>query len=314
MTDEKDKPDDETPDAKAEGPLGGERLAEARRAKQISVLEIAKELHVEEAKIRALENNDFDVLGAPVFAKGHLKKYSQLVGIDHDDVLADYYRLTRSQEMPPVIVQRKKPGREVSPGPLIAAIVVLVVVALAYWLLVERPFATPPVPAAATPTAVPGTAEPAEAESATDAASTAAADGVAGNDVAAGEEPAAEPTTEELPTRLPASEPQAPAAEAEQQPPPVVAETAPPPAGEDEVRLSVTFLGDCWTEITDASGRRLFFQLGRSGRTVNVSGPGPLSVLFGDVDNVDVRVNGEDFTVPAANRRGRTARLTISGS
>ena len=104
------------------------------------------------------------------------------------------------------------------------------------------------------------------------------------------------------------------AAEAEQQPPPVVVETAPPAASENDVRLSVTFLGDCWTEITDASGRRLFFQLGRSGRTVNVSGPGPLSVLFGDVDNVDMRVNGEDFTIPAANRRGRTARLTISGS
>ena len=242
-----------------------------------------------------------------------LKKYSQLVGIDHDDVLADYYRLTRSQEVPPVIVQRKKPRREVSPGPLIAAVVVLALVALAYWLLVERPFTTPAVPAA-TPSAVSGTAEPAEAGSATDTAPTAAADEVPGNDAAAVEEPAAEPTTEEPPAQPPADELQTLAADAEQQLPPVVEETAVPPAGEDDVRLSVTFLGDCWTEITDASGRRLFFQLGRSGRTVNVSGPGPLSVLFGDVENVDVRVNGEDFTIPAANRRGRTARLTIAGS
>ncbi len=312
MTDEKDKPDEETPDAKAEGPLGGERLAEARRAKQISVLEIAKELHVEEAKIRALENNDFDVLGAPVFAKGHLKKYSQLVGIDHDDVLADYYRLTRSQEMPPVIVQRKKPRRELSPGPLIAAVVVVTLVALAYWLLVERPFATLPLPAAATPPAVPETAEPPAPEPTTGTGPAATADTTEA-DTAEGEGPAPEPTTQEQPAQAPADEPDEPAAQAEQQPQ-GVAETLPPPASGDDVRLSVTFLGDCWTEITDASGRRLFFQLGRSGRTVNVSGPGPLSVLFGDADNVDVRVNGEDFTIPAANRRGRTARLTISGS
>ena len=313
MTEEKDKPDDETPEAKAEGPLGGERLAEARREKQISVLEIAKELHVEEAKIRALENNDFDVLGAPVFAKGHLKKYSQLVGVDHDDVLADYYRLTRSQELPPVIVNRKKPRREVSPGPLIAAIVVVVMVALAYWLLIERPFATPPVPAAATPSAAPETASPPEPEPATEpvSAEDEGAD-AAGNGASA--EPAAEPTTEEVPPQQLADEAQERVADAEQEPPPIVAETSPPPAGEDDVRLSVTFLGDCWTEITDASGRRLFFQLGRSGRTVNVSGPGPLSVLFGDVNNVDIRVNGEDFIIPAANRRGRTARLTISGT
>jgi cytoskeleton protein RodZ len=88
----------------------------------------------------------------------------------------------------------------------------------------------------------------------------------------------------------------------------------PPAAGDDDVRLSVTFSGDCWTEITDASGRRLFFQLGRSGRTVNVSGPGPLSVLFGDAANVELRVNGEDFTIPASARRGLTARFSIAGS
>jgi hypothetical protein len=39
MTDEKDKTDTEAPEVEAEGPVGGERLAEARRAKQISVLE-----------------------------------------------------------------------------------------------------------------------------------------------------------------------------------------------------------------------------------------------------------------------------------
>src|SRR5210317_1793493 len=129
MTDETDKADKDAPEERAKGPVGGERLAEARREKQISVLEIAKELHVEESKIRALENNDFDALGAPVFAKGHLKKYSQLVGVNHDDVLADYYRLTRSDEMPPVIVNRKKPRREVSPGPWIAALAVVLVLA-----------------------------------------------------------------------------------------------------------------------------------------------------------------------------------------
>ena len=95
---------------------------------------------------------------------------------------------------------------------------------------------------------------------------------------------------------------------------PAAAPTMVPAAGDNDVRMSVTFVGDCWTEIMDASGRRLYFQLGRSGRTVNVSGPGPLSVLFGDATNVEVRVNGEDFIIPAANRRGRTARLTISGT
>ena len=62
-------------------PVAGERLAIARRELQISVLEIAKELHLDEAKVRALERNEFDVLGAPVFAKGHLRKYAELVHV-----------------------------------------------------------------------------------------------------------------------------------------------------------------------------------------------------------------------------------------
>jgi cytoskeleton protein RodZ len=308
MTDDTERPDEDTPEATAEGPRGGERLAEARRAKQISVLEIAKELHVEESKIRALENNDFDVLGAPVFAKGHLKKYSQLVGVNHEDVLADYYRLTRSQELPPVIVKRQKPAREFSPGPWIALVVVLVLLALAYWLLVERPVVTQVVPAVA---------EPAESE----AAAHAGADQT-------GPEPAEDEPAEPAPAenaaavpapqddaqaRRPADEPE-PAVDTARMQPQATEPLVPPAAGDDDVRLSVTFVGDCWTEITDASGRRLFFQLGRSGRTVNVSGRAPLSVLFGDADNVDLRVNGEDFTIPASSRRGQTARLSISGT
>jgi cytoskeleton protein RodZ len=303
MTDEHDKPDDETAEATSDGPIGGERLAEARRAKQISVLEIAKELHVEEAKIRALENNDFDALGAPVFAKGHLKKYSQLVSVNHDDVLADYYRLTRSQEMPPVVVPRQKPKSELSPGPWIAAVVVVLVLALAYWLLVERPFAPPPVPAATTSAAESEPVSSPEPQPSEDAAP---AEQLV-------EEPAEEAAAEEvLPAQLPVNEPEQPVESA--QTPSASTQAPPPVGGADEVRLSVTFVGDCWTEITDASGRRLFFQLGRSGRTVNVAGPGPLKVLFGDAANVEVRVNGEDFSIPAASLRGRTARLNIAGS
>jgi cytoskeleton protein RodZ len=318
MTDDKDRPDEETPEVKAEGPLGGERLAEARRAKQISVLEIAKELHVEESKIRALENNDFAVLGAPVFAKGHLRKYSQLVGVKHEDVLADYYRLTRSDEAPPVIVKRPKPGREFSPGPWIAMVVLLMVLAVAYWLLVEQPFETPPVPAAAgtgdPETAAHAEPEPAGAETpAVEAAESEPAGREPAEDGAVDEQAAAAPQPEdEPPARPPAGDPQQTVATPQGQSP-ATGRLVPPAAGDDNVRLSVTFSGDCWTEITDASGRRLFFQLGRSGRTVNVSGPGPLSVLFGDAGNVELRVNGDDFSIPASARSGRTARFSIAG-
>ena len=83
------------------------------------------------------------------------------------------------------------------------------------------------------------------------------------------------------------------------------------PVAEDQIQLVVTFSADCWTEISDAGGRRLFFEMGRSGTSVEVSGEAPLSVLFGNADSVSLRVNGADYSIAAADRRGRTAHLTL---
>jgi len=94
--------------------------------------------------------------------------------------------------------------------------------------------------------------------------------------------------------------------------PPV--EEAPPRRIEPQpgqVSVTLQFDGDCWTEITDAAGDRLFFGLGATGRTVDIAGAPPLSVLFGNADNVRVRVDGLDYPIPAASRRGRTARFSI---
>jgi cytoskeleton protein RodZ len=84
------------------------------------------------------------------------------------------------------------------------------------------------------------------------------------------------------------------------------------PAG-SSIQLVLSYSGDCWTEVTDATGRRLFFNLGSAGRTVTLSGIEPLGVLLGDSSNVTLRVNGQDYTISAADRRGKTARLTING-
>ena len=287
MNEETDKQEDDESEVEPKGPLAGERLAEARRARQISVLEIAKELHLDEPKVRALEKNEFDALGAPVFAKGHLRKYAQLVGVDNDDVLADYYRLTRSQAMPPVVTHRRKPQRGVFPGPWVAAIVVLLIAAMAYLMLVVQPFATPE------------DESPGEPPVATDAS---AAEDASDEDV----DDATEPPVEEAMQPAVAVQQDLPVADVEKDPPAAA-------IADGDVQLTVTFVGDCWTEITDASGRRLFFDLGRTGRTISVSGQAPLSVLLGDADNVSLQLNGNDLAIADADRRGRTARLLLYG-
>ena len=60
MGDETGNLDKETVADEAIELMAGERLAEARRDSQIGVIDIAKELHLDEHKVRALERNEFD--------------------------------------------------------------------------------------------------------------------------------------------------------------------------------------------------------------------------------------------------------------
>ncbi len=287
MNDEVDNRDEQAGD-EAAGPLGGERLAEARRALQISVVEVAKELHLDEQKVRALEKNEFDILGAPVFAKGHLKKYANLVGVSVEDILSDYYRLNREVSMPPVVSSRPRPRQELTPGPWIAVIVVIVLAVTAYWWFTRPAGPEPeaeqtlePAPANEVPVEAPD-----EAEAAADDAAPEALPRV---------DP--EPQPEPEPTAVEATE-----------------ETASPDIIPGQMRLLLTYTGDCWTEVTDASGRRLLFDLGKDGRTVELSGAEPFNVLFGNPGNVEVSVNGSAYELPPVTRPDRPMRLTISGS
>ncbi len=307
MSDPKDKTVDEAP-SEAEGPLGGERLADARRELQISVAEIAKELHLDEPKVHALERNDFDILGAAVFAKGHLRKYAQLVKVDDKDVMADYYQLTRAASMPPLLTTHRRARREMTPGPWIAVIVVVVVVATAYWWFTSKPVSVAPalpdaVPEETAPvdepheSAAPDTEAP-EAETSTPAAVEQPAESMIADDDSSVLESATAAASIEAIERAPARANDA---------------VPPPDLGDGQMRMLLSYSGDCWTEISDARGRRLFFGLGKDGRSVELSGEAPFNVLLGNADSVSLRVNGVERSIAAGERRGRTARFTISG-
>jgi cytoskeleton protein RodZ len=286
MSEEQDKSSEEKPETESSSPLGGERLAEARREQQISVLEVAKELHLDEPKVRALERNDFALLGAPVFAKGHLRKYAQLVGVDEDDVFADYYAMTRAESMPPIVGGRRRASQEMSPGPWIAVIVVVIVAAAGYWwFAVWETAPTPEVlqPEQSQPDNIqpeqlqPEQLQPDEIESTVETTIE------------------AEPEVEEEEAVVQSSAP-------------VENEPAPDP---DQIQLSLIFSGECWTEISDADGRKLFFNMGRSGQAVELSGKAPISALFGNADNVSVLVNNSDYVLPTPNSVNRTVRVAI---
>ncbi len=279
--------------------LGGERLRAARRDKDISVADIAKDLHLDEYKVRALEENEFDTLGAPVFAKGHLRKYAELVGVDTDDVMTDYYQMNRAAGAPPPIVgSRRKIPRDINPIPWIGVVVVVILLgAIAYWWFVMRSPAT-------VVTAEPVGLSPFVVEEADEVL----ADGV----------PDAEPR-ETVPA-VPVGETVTDSVALVITPIPVVedttaAPTEPTPTPDaTRIALDLAFTGDCWTEVSDGGGRRLYYDLGQEGRIVSLAGHAPLGVILGDAQNVSLTVDGEPWPIPRSNIRGRVARLTIASN
>ncbi len=317
-----DNADDSRQHAAAE-PRAGQRLANARRANNISMRDIAKELHLDEVKVQALEDNRFEVLGAPVFAKGYLRKYAELVSVPLDDVLADYYRLNRAVGAPPVVgPKRKRPPAEFSPVPWIAGIVTMIVVAAAaYWWLNRAPApedvtltsSTPPLENAPAPgqslspsgnesetqpVPVPVSSS-ADADSESSAATDSGTAAAPSAGVAAGIAEAPPVESSGVPFL----------AETDSTDDPVTGST-----GAAELQLQLSFSGDCWTEVSDGNGRKLYFGLGTDGRNLTLSGVPPLRVLLGNNDNVSLLVNGQVYTARGSELRGNTARLTISGS
>ena len=284
------------PDGGDTGRLAGERLADARAAREIPIHEIAKELHLDEYKVRALEQNNFEVLGAPVFAKGYLRKYAALVGIPVDDILADYYRMNSSISAPLVIPHRAPPPREISPGPWLGGITIVALVAAAAWWWLSS--GADWLDDEAEPAAVAPFADDQGTRSASESQPGA-------NQSQSTLQPPAEDVQMETPEALADEPSRQDLAEAQPAEEPGVLKAG-------EVELRVTFSGDCWTEVTDAGGDRLYFGLGSAGRSVTVSGQAPLQVLLGNSADASLEVNGSSYAIPRSARRGDTARLTIT--
>ena len=112
----------------------GERLRRAREAKGLSLKEAAERLALKASVLEALEACRFEALPEPPLARGYLRRYALLLGLDPEPLLALYPR----QAPPPP--PRKGPGRR--PFPLGLFLFLLLLFCLgygAYLLLRPRP-------------------------------------------------------------------------------------------------------------------------------------------------------------------------------
>jgi len=91
------RPPWEGPDA--EGVSFGGWLRQQREVRQIGLREVAEASKISLRYLQAFEQDQFDLLPAPVFAKGFLRQYSEYVGLDADEVINHYLWARRPASM-----------------------------------------------------------------------------------------------------------------------------------------------------------------------------------------------------------------------
>ena len=252
----------------------GKLLSSERQAKDLSIKDVARELRIDSSIIKKLENNEFQLIEAPVFVKGYLRQYAGLLGLKIDMVIDSYEKNHPDQSYKPIVNEAEEQIRKyvLTPKLIFIATSVLVIFLMG-WVIFSTLPQDNPLPATS-------------------------------NNQAVYEEP--NPVVEEIVEEEiieSASEIDEPEII---EPNPVVEEIA-------EVKLKVNYNGACWTEIYDAFGNVLFYDLGNNDQDVVVSGVAPLDVLFGAIDQVNnIKVDDQDFALPITSRRGSVLRFEIA--
>ena len=88
------------------------------------------------------------------------------------------------------------------------------------------------------------------------------------------------------------------------------AQTAAPVA--DANALVMNFSADCWLEVTDATGKKLFSGLQRKGGNLNLTGQTPYKLKIGAPAAVQIEFQGKPVDLSRFIRTNQVARLTVS--
>ncbi|MBC7982372.1 MAG: helix-turn-helix domain-containing protein [Candidatus Obscuribacterales bacterium] len=297
----------------------GGRLQAERERLGLDLRRVAEDLHLSVQSVRDIEADRFAELGAPVFAKGHLRRYATLLAISPEDVLARYERLSgnvRAQESVPravdssrrIDVMREASTFRIAPrvGNLFSTRAVLwgvlavLVLAVSGWFAWTWRVAAPsngaiePVPTTQLLTVPPVNID--------------------ASVITAAIPPSAEPV----------KNPSVTLSNVALSPPaPVVALAAPsiasqpailrsvnPPAG--KVRLRLNFNQESWAEVHDGRGNRMMYDVGRPDLPRTIDAEPPVQVILGYAPAASVEINGRAVAIPVRRIANSVARFTVA--
>lgn len=319
----------------------GETLRQARESRNWSLPDVAQRLNLTVTSLTNLEAGQFDKLPGHTFARGYVRAYAKVLELDQAALVAqfDQYTGTDSAGSSVHALGRIEEPVRLSHNILrivsLLLLVVLVGGGFFWWqdqttlrgkdqsglslehVEVESADGTTQIhpldepedqavaeaqnpdsaPLALTP-ATPANEAPAQAPAVT----TPATPTTSGTATAAAPAHGTQPVVSA--PSVPA--PSAPASATA----PAATETTPEAPVAGSGHLNITFVADCWTQVTDAGGKVLFMGIKRKGDTLDLNGKAPLSLRLGVARGAQVSYNGAPVDV-APFTSGETARLKL---
>ena len=286
------------------GTTTGPRLRAERERRGLSAQKAADELHLDGWVIDALEADEYARVGPSVYAKGHLKRYAELLGLPAAEIMAAYESRTQAPRpaasQPANVLLSAGPsvaGRLPSRLIAVAAAVVMLAAGVLWWKPWQHRAAGPA--AGGTLTVNPSPAAP---EGARDSA----AAGVTAAEVAPTIPPAPSSASTLPSGTLPGGAVAMPTTRAISPPPPPKPDAM---AGMGRARLRLSFSADSWVDVHDAAGRRVFAGNGRANSVKTIAGAAPMRVYLGSASGVQLEINNRAVAIGPQFWAGDVARF-----
>lgn len=306
----------------------GDTLRQARESNGWSLAEVALKLNLTTTSLGNLEAGAFDKLPGHTFARGYIRAYAKLLGIDQAVLVQEFDQFTGTDSQGSNVHglgRIEEPVRVSHTILRIVSLLLLIAViggGFVWWQdqtsqrtkdLTTNAMEHVEVESADGTTQIHPLDEPedqavTEAQAAPEAPATAAQPAPETAPAATAAVPAAPAIAPVAQAHVPAAPVQAPAPTAPATPA-ISAPTTPALIAGDG-RVQITFIADCWTQVTDGNGKVLFSGLKRKGDTLDQGGKPPLTLRLGFARGAQVAYNGQPVDV-APFTTGETARLKL---
>ena len=252
----------------------GATLRQARRAAGLEVADVADMLNLREGVVQAIEEDRFDDLPARTFARGYVRSYANLMGVNASEAVAGFEQVAAVEVAPvrPPIPTTTPSLREIPvrrPAVVFGGVAVLIVLTAAAVLVAYWPGGSP-------------------------------------WEAWQGNGPAASPARADLASTTPSANARPGNPDVSEAP----IESLAADGDANLHRLDLRFSENCWVEVRDGNGRAIHLGLEAAGSSLALQGVAPFHVVLGNATGTELAYDG-DIVVFDEQRSGNVARLVI---